>query len=150
MYIICVVFYHETQQLVPDPWMPLFELYRTRIHGYRCYRCIRTRIHGYRCYRCIRTRSHPFRISPCMCIVNIYHKNIIQVYCVHFTSFIVLRCPSDTYWTNTVFWNRVLRSEFDHRACEVINPTKERGPKTLHEFNNRIIIYLYKIINFIN
>ena len=31
----------------------------------------------------------------------------------------------------------------------MIYPTKERGPKTLHEFNNRIIIYLYKIINFI-
>ena len=44
---------------------------------------------------------------------------------------------------------RVLWSECDHRACEVINPTKERGPKTLCEFNNRIIIYLYKIINFI-
>ena len=27
-------------------------------------------------------------------------------------------------------------------------PTKERGPKTLYEFNNLIIIYLYKIINF--
>ena len=53
------------------------------------------------------------------------------------------------YWTNTVFWDRVLWSEFDHRACEVINPTKERGPRTLYEFNNRIIIYLYKIINFI-
>ena len=50
------------------------------------------------------------------------------------------------YWTNTVFWDRVLWSEFDH---EVINPTKERGPKTLYEFNNRIIIYLYKIINLI-
>ena len=50
---------------------------------------------------------------------------------------------------NTVFWDRVLWSEFDHRACEVINPTKERGPKTLYEFNNQIIIYLYKIINFI-
>ena len=50
---------------------------------------------------------------------------------------------------NTVFWDRVLWSELDHRACEVINPTKERGPKTLYEFNNRIIIYLYKIINFI-
>ena len=45
------------------------------------------------------------------------------------------------YWTNTVFWDRVLWSEFDHRACEVINPTKERGPQTLYEFNNRIIIY---------
>ena len=44
---------------------------------------------------------------------------------------------------------RVLWSEFDHRACEVINPTKERGPKTMYEFNNRIIVYLYKIINFI-
>ena len=53
------------------------------------------------------------------------------------------------YWTNTVFWDRVLWSEFDHRACEVINPTKEPGPKTLYEFNNRIIIYLYKIINLI-
>ena len=53
------------------------------------------------------------------------------------------------YWTNTVFWDRVLWSEFDHRACEVINPTKERGPKTLYSFNNRIIIYLEKIINFI-
>ena len=31
----------------------------------------------------------------------------------------------------------------------MINPTKERGPKTLYSFNNRIIIYLYKIINFI-
>ena len=45
------------------------------------------------------------------------------------------------YWTNTVFCDRVLWSEFD--------PTKERGPKTLYEFNNRIIIYIYKIINFI-
>ena len=53
------------------------------------------------------------------------------------------------YWTNTVFWDRVLCSEFDHQACEVINPTKERGPKTLYEFNNRFIIYLYKIFNFI-
>ena len=53
------------------------------------------------------------------------------------------------YWTNTVFWDRVLWSEFDHRACEVINLTKEWGPKTLYEFNNRIIICLYKIINFI-
>ena len=52
------------------------------------------------------------------------------------------------YWTNTVFWDRVIWSEFEHRACEAINPTKERGPKTLYEFNNRIIIYLYKIINF--
>ena len=45
----------------------------------------------------------------------------------------------------------VLGSEFDHRACEVINPTKERGPKTLYKFSNRIIIYMYlcKIINFI-
>ena len=50
---------------------------------------------------------------------------------------------------NTVFWDRVLWSEFDNRSCEVINPTKEPGPKTLYEFNNRIIIYLYKIINFI-
>ena len=25
---------------------------------------------------------------------------------------------------------------------------KERGPKILYEFNNRIIIYLYKIISF--
>ena len=41
-----------------------------------------------------------------------------------------------------VFWDLVLWSEFDHRACEVINPTKERGPKTLYEFNNRIIIPL--------
>ena len=53
------------------------------------------------------------------------------------------------YSTNTVFWDQVLWAEFDHRACEVINPTKERDPKTLYEFNNRIIIYLYKIINFI-
>ena len=55
--------------------------------------------------------------------------------------------------TNTEFWDRVLRSEFDHRAYAVINPTKERGPKTMYEFNNRIIIgpiiYLYKIINLI-
>ena len=59
--------------------------------------------------------------------------------------------PIIGYWTNTVFWNRVLWSEFNHRACEVINPTKERGPKTMYKFNNRIIIYmyLYKIINFI-
>ena len=53
------------------------------------------------------------------------------------------------YWTNTVFWDRVLWSEFDHRACEAINPTKERGPKTLYEFNNRIITYRYKIINLV-
>ena len=45
--------------------------------------------------------------------------------------------------------DRVLWSEFDHRACEVINTTKERGPKPLFEFNNRIITYLYKVINFI-
>ena len=32
-----------------------------------------------------------------------------------------------------MFWDRVLGSEFAHRACEVINPTKERGPKTLYE-----------------
>ena len=44
---------------------------------------------------------------------------------------------------------RVLWLEFYHRACEVIKPTKERGPKTLYSFNNRIIIYLCKIINFI-
>ena len=28
-----------------------------------------------------------------------------------------------------MFWDRVLWSGCDHRACEVINPTKERGPK---------------------
>ena len=53
------------------------------------------------------------------------------------------------YWTNTVFWDRVLWSDFDHRACEVINPNKERGPKTLYEFNNRLIIYLYRTVKFI-
>ena len=42
------------------------------------------------------------------------------------------------YWTNTVFWDWVIWSEFDHRACKVINPTNERGPKTPYEFNNRI------------
>ena len=39
------------------------------------------------------------------------------------------------HWTNKVFWDRVLWSEFV--ASSVINPTKERGPKTLYEFNNR-------------
>ena len=32
----------------------------------------------------------------------------------------------------------------------MIDATKERGPKTLYEFSNRIIIYLYRIINFSN
>ena len=53
------------------------------------------------------------------------------------------------YFPKYSVWDRVLRSEFYHRACEVINPTKDRDTKTLDEFNNRIIIYLYNIINFI-
>ena len=60
-----------------------------------------------------------------------------------------LRCYYYRLLNEYIVWDRVLWSEFDHRACEVINPTKERGLKTLYEFNNRIIIYLYKIINFI-
>ena len=31
----------------------------------------------------------------------------------------------------------------------LLKPIFERGPKTLYEFNNRIIIYLYKIFNLI-
>ena len=46
------------------------------------------------------------------------------------------------FWTELFCRNMIT-------ACEVINPTKELGHKTLYEFNNRIIIYLYKIINFI-
>ena len=46
------------------------------------------------------------------------------------------------YWTNTVFWDRVLWLEFDHRACEVNNSTKERGPKS----TSSITVLLYTSI----
>ena len=71
--------------------------------------------------------------APSISIMDEKQENVVPLYRIFIG-----------YWTNTVFWDRVLWSEFDHRACEVINPTKER---VIYLY--RIIIYLYKIINII-